>query len=56
MSKPNTKAQRTQIIEVLRRDYFPMIPQLQINYTQEQHDKNRLSRSLAAFAILISCT
>ncbi|MBD2501852.1 AIPR family protein [Anabaena azotica] len=51
MSKPNTKAQKTQIIEVLTRDYFPMIPQLQINYTQEQHEKNRLSRSLAAFAI-----
>lgn len=51
MPKPNKNAQKTQIIEVLRRDYFPMIPQLQINYTQEQHDKNRLSRSLAAFAI-----
>jgi hypothetical protein len=51
MPKPNTTAQRTQIIEVLTRDYFPMIPQLQRNWTPEQHYKNRLSRSLAAFAI-----
>ncbi|MEO3706395.1 hypothetical protein [Trichormus azollae] len=43
MSKPNTKAQKTQIIEVLTRDYFPMIPQLQTelqkNWTPEQHRK-----------------
>ncbi len=51
MSKPNTKAKKTQIIEVMTRDYFPMIPQLQRNWTPEQHEKNRLSRSLAAFAI-----
>ena len=51
MPKPNTTAQKTQIIEVLTRDYFPMIPQLQRNWTSEQHYKNRLSRSLAAFAI-----
>jgi len=51
MSKPNTKAQKTQIIEVLKQDYFPMIPELERNWTPEQHDKNRLSRSLAAFAI-----
>lgn len=51
MPKPNTTAQKTQIIEILTRDYFPMIPQLQINYKPEQHYKNRLSRSLAAFAI-----
>jgi hypothetical protein len=51
MPKPNTNAQKTQIIEVLKQDYFPMIPQLQRNWTQEQHEKNRLSRSLAAFAI-----
>lgn len=51
MSKPNTKAQRTQIIEVLKQDYFPIIPQLQRNWTAKQHEENRLSRSLAAFAI-----
>ncbi len=42
---------KTQIIEVLKQDYFPMIPQLARNWTAEQHEKNRLSRSLAAFAI-----
>jgi hypothetical protein len=51
MPKPNTNAQKTQIIEVLKQDYFPMIPQLQQNWTAQQHEKNRLSRSLAAFAI-----
>ncbi|MHC5739578.1 hypothetical protein, partial [Nostoc sp.] len=51
MSKPNTKVQKAQIIEVMARDYLPMIPQLQRNWTPEQHEKNRLSRSLAAFAI-----
>jgi hypothetical protein len=33
MSKPNTKAQKTQIIEVLKQDYFPMIPELERNWT-----------------------
>ncbi|MBW4645428.1 MAG: AIPR family protein [Goleter apudmare HA4340-LM2] len=51
MSKPNTQAKKTQIIEVLTRDYFPMIPQLQRNWSPAEHEKNRLSRSLAAFAI-----
>ncbi|GCL36517.1 hypothetical protein SR1949_16210 [Sphaerospermopsis reniformis] len=51
MSKPNSKAQKTQIIEVLKQDYFPIIPQLQRNWTAKQHEENRLSRSLAAFAI-----
>lgn len=51
MPKPNTNAKKTQIIEVLKQDYFPMIPQLERNWTPEQHEKNRLSRSLAAFAI-----
>jgi hypothetical protein len=51
MSKQNTNPQKTQIIEVLKQDYFPIIPPLQRNWTSEQHEKNRLSRSLAAFAI-----
>lgn len=42
---------KTQIIEVLKGDYFPMILQLPQQWTAEQHEKNRLSRSLAAFAI-----
>ena len=51
MPKQNTNAQKTQIIEVLKQDYFPMIPQLRQKWTADQHEKNRLSRSLAAFAI-----
>ncbi|MEP6486055.1 AIPR family protein [Microcoleus vaginatus GB2-A3] len=51
MPKPNTHAKKTQIIEVLKQDYFPIIPQLQQNWSADQHEKNRLSRSLAAFAI-----
>jgi hypothetical protein len=43
MSKLNTKAQKTQIIEVLTQDYFPMISQLQTelqkNRTPEQDKK-----------------
>lgn len=50
-SNTNTNAKKTQIIQILKRDYFPMIPQLSRNWTSEQHEKNRLSRSLAAFAI-----
>ncbi len=51
MSKQNTNAQKTQIIEVLKQDYFPMIPQLPRNWKPAEHERNRLSRSLAAFAI-----
>jgi hypothetical protein len=51
MPKPNSNPRKTQIIEVLKLDYFSMIPQLQQNWTADQHEKNRLSRSLAAFAI-----
>ncbi|MBE9121845.1 AIPR family protein [Tychonema sp. LEGE 07199] len=51
MPNPNINVKKTQIIEALKQDYFQMIPQLQRNWTTEQHEKNRLSRSLAAFAI-----
>jgi hypothetical protein len=51
MTNPNTSAKKTQVIDVLKRDYFLMIPELVRNWTADQHEKNRLSRSLAAFAI-----
>jgi hypothetical protein len=51
MSKQNTNPKKTQIIDELKRDYFSMIPQIERNWTPDQHEKNRLSRSLAAFAI-----
>lgn len=51
MTQPNAIAKKTQVIEVLKRDYFAIIPELVRNWTADQHEKNRLSRSLAAFAI-----
>src|SRR5436305_349258 len=40
-----------QIEATLKQRYFPMIAQLPANWTPEQHERNRLSRSLAAFAV-----
>ena len=34
---------RLKSLKMLKQDYFPMIPQLQRNWTPEQHEKNRLS-------------
>jgi hypothetical protein len=55
MTKQNTSAKKTQVEEVLKQDYFGMIPQLLSDrakgWSADQHKKNRLSRSLAAFAI-----
>jgi len=47
----NLATRRLQVETVLRERYFPLIPPLQVNWSPEQHDKNRLSRSLAAFAV-----
>lgn len=51
MTTPADDAKKAQIESELRARYFPIIPQLPQNWTAEQHDKNRLSRALAAFAI-----
>lgn len=56
MPNPSTNnAKKTQVIEVLKQDYFPMIVELQSKRTrgwsEKEHENNRLSRSLAAFAI-----
>ncbi len=48
---PDAEAQRTQVEEALKQRYFPMIPEIAEKWTPEQHERNRLSRSLAAFAI-----
>jgi len=48
---PDADAQKVQIEEMLKQRYFPMILQLSQNWTAEQHEKNRLSRSLAAFTM-----
>jgi hypothetical protein len=47
----DTAAQRTQLTTVLKGRYFPIIQALPGNHSPEQQEKNRLSRSLAAFAI-----
>jgi hypothetical protein len=48
---PNFDDIRGQVADALRARFFPLIPQLPVNWTADQHDKNRLSRSLGAFAI-----
>jgi hypothetical protein len=48
---PDTDAQKVQITNALKERYFSIFPPLQQSWTPEQHEKNRLSRSLAAFAI-----
>ncbi|MGD1930987.1 MAG: AIPR family protein [Leptolyngbyaceae cyanobacterium] len=51
MAPINIEAQKVQIETILEQRYFSIIPQLDRNWTSEQHRKNRLSRSLAAFAV-----
>lgn len=48
---PTSDAHKAQIIEVLKQRYFPIVLPIQQNWTPEQHEKNRLSRSLSVFAI-----
>jgi hypothetical protein len=48
---PDQASQKLQIIETLKQRYFPFVLPLPQNWTPEQHEKNRLSRSMAAFAI-----
>jgi AIPR protein len=48
---PANPSHIAQIQEVFKQRYFPIIPPLAQNWTPEQHEKNRFSRSLAAFAI-----
>jgi hypothetical protein len=48
---PSLDAHKAQIIEVLKQRYFPIVLPIQQNWTPEQHEKNRLSRSLSVFAV-----
>jgi AIPR protein len=48
---PDADAYKAQIVDALKQRYFPIIQQLSQNWTPEQHEKNRLSRALAALAI-----
>ena len=46
-----TDDHRLQVEEHLRERYFPLVPQLNQAWSPEQHDRNRLSRALAAYAV-----
>src|SRR6266542_5638492 len=48
---PTDPGHIAQIEATLKQRYFPVIAQLQPNWTPAQHERNRLSRSLAAFAV-----
>jgi len=49
---PDQEAHAAQIVEVLKQRYFPIIPEIVVpGWTPDQHEKNRLSRSLAALAV-----
>ncbi|MBX3384143.1 MAG: AIPR family protein [Phycisphaeraceae bacterium] len=52
---PTREEQVAQVEAVLRQRYFPLVPQGPGNRTPEEHDKNRLTRSLAAYAIAKAC-
>ncbi|MHB8900167.1 MAG: AIPR family protein [Thermoguttaceae bacterium] len=53
---PTTLEQIAQVETALRRRFFPLVPRVDYperkNWTEEQHDTDRLSRSLAAYAIV----
>ncbi len=52
---PTRDEQVAQIEAVLRQRYFPLVPQGPGNRTPADHDKNRLTRSLAAYALARLC-
>lgn len=52
---PTREEQVAQVETVLRRRYFPLVPQGPGNRTPADHDKNRLTRSLAAYSLARLC-
>lgn len=56
---PTREEQIAQIDAALRGRFFPLVPKVEItgreNWTEEQHDTDRLSRSLAAYALVGLC-
>ncbi len=53
---PTPAEQVAQVEAALRQRFFPLVPKIvgqdRINWTEEQHDTDRLSRALAAYAIV----
>jgi AIPR protein len=53
---PTREEQIAQVEAALRRRFFPLVPKLvRAGWTEEDHDKNRLSRSLAGFTLVGAC-
>ncbi len=52
---PTREEQVEQVEAVLRQRFFPVVPQGPGNRTPEDHEKNRLTRSLAAYALAKMC-
>jgi hypothetical protein len=53
---PTPQEKIAQVEAALRRRFFPLVPKIETpdraNWTEEQHDTDRLSRALAAYAIV----
>jgi hypothetical protein len=52
---PTPAEKLTHIEEALRSRFFPLVPKRERNWTEPQHDTNRGSRSLAAYAVCGLC-
>jgi hypothetical protein len=52
---PTPQEQVAHIEAALRRRFFPLVPKNSANWTEEQHDTNRLSRALAAYTLVGLC-
>lgn len=52
---PTREEQVAQVEAVLRQRYFPLVPQGPGNRSAADHEKNRLTRSLAAYALAKLC-
>jgi hypothetical protein len=52
---PTPAEKLTHIEETLRRRFFPLVPKREQNWTEPQHDTDRCSRSLAAYAVCGLC-
>lgn len=48
---PTPAEKLAHIEEVLRQRFFPLVPKREVNWSDAQHDVDRCSRSLAAFAV-----
>lgn len=58
MPTPQEQVAQEQVAQIeaaLRRRFFPLVPKNSANWTEEQHDTNRLSRALAAYTLVGLC-